>query len=53
MRRGDKKFGGNRHSRDFDSSDPRLERKRGYVPITGMHIFEFKSTGITGNNMIL
>jgi hypothetical protein len=56
MRRSDKKFGGSRHSRDFDTTDPLLERNRHYVPITGTQIFEFKYTGITGItgiNMIL
>ena len=53
MRRGGKKFGGIRHSRDFDSSDPLFLRKWHYGPITGMQIFEFKYTGNTGNNMIL
>ncbi len=53
MRRGDKKFGGNRHSRDFDTTDPRLKRNGHYVPITGTQIFEFKYTGNTGNNKIL
>ena len=56
MRRGDKKFGGNRHSSDFDTTDPLLKRNGGYVPITGTQIFEFKypgNTGITEINMIL
>jgi hypothetical protein len=56
MRRGDKKFGGIRHSSDFDTTDPLLKRNGGYVPITGTQIFEFKypgNTGITEINMIL
>jgi hypothetical protein len=53
MRRGDKKFGGSRHSSDFDSSDPLLKRNGGYVPITSTQIFEFKNIGNTGNITIL
>ncbi len=56
MRRVTKKIGGNHHSRDFDTTNPRIERNRHYVPITGTQIFEFKytgNTGITGINTIL